>query len=175
MVTASKHPYHQHVNPFQIMSMSGYQNDDTPDAFRNWYQIGDWQDVLQTVDSVPTATVRFAANTFPGPMVMHCHILFHEDRGMITTYKLTGKATTWPGAKRDVDPSCIPHNIPAGPSGCKYYHENRNCRLAIGCNWEGKSMSCVFDCRRFNKMGFKCKNTKECHWKKNTNRCIPIL
>lgn len=175
MVTASKHPYHQHVNPFQIMSMSGYQNDATPPAFRNWYQIGDWQDVLQTVDSVPTATVRFAANTFPGPMVMHCHILFHEDRGMITTYNLTGKVTTWPGAKRDVDPSCIPHNIPAGPSGCKYYHENRNCRLAIGCNWEGKSMSCVFDCRRFNKMGFKCKNTKECHWKKNTNRCIPIL
>jgi len=175
MKSAPDHPYHQHVNPFQIMSMSGYQSSATPAAFRNWYQIGDWQDVLQTVDVVPTATVRFAANTFPGPMVMHCHILFHEDRGMITTYNLAaGDVTTWPGAKK-VDSSCIPHNIPAGPSGCKYYHENRDCGMAkAGCQWKGKSMSCVFDCRRFNKKEFKCKNTKECQWKKNTKRCIPL-
>jgi len=43
---------------------------------------------------------------FTGNYVLHCHILTHEDQGMMAYFKVQGKeGTLWPGAL-DADPKC---------------------------------------------------------------------
>jgi len=114
------HPYHQHINPFQIQEVF---NDAAPDldpdtytaeAVKIWYQVGDWQDTLQypslTSDGRTRATfakIRFQVDQFTGHMLQHCHLLFHEDQGMMAQYDMRGdEGTTWDGA-RDIDRTCI--------------------------------------------------------------------
>ncbi len=53
-----------------------------------WFRPGDWHDSLSTLQLpgvMDKATMRFLAERFVGPVVMHCHILPHEDRGMMAT------------------------------------------------------------------------------------------
>jgi hypothetical protein len=55
----------------------------------------------------PVINVRWAADSFAGHMVFHCHFLAHEDFGMMAQYNLIGEeGTLWPGA-RMVDPTCV--------------------------------------------------------------------
>eukprot|EP00579_Thalassiosira_antarctica_P014394 CAMPEP_0201944786 /NCGR_PEP_ID=MMETSP0903-20130614/53570_1 /ASSEMBLY_ACC=CAM_ASM_000552 /TAXON_ID=420261 /ORGANISM="Thalassiosira antarctica, Strain CCMP982" /LENGTH=745 /DNA_ID=CAMNT_0048487841 /DNA_START=56 /DNA_END=2294 /DNA_ORIENTATION=+ len=118
------HPYHQHINPFQIQEV--FNNADasvdpdsyTAEAVKSWYQVGDWQDTLQlpalkvigTNDGLSRQTavkVRFQVDQFTGHMLQHCHLLFHEDQGMMAQYDMRGdEGTTWDGA-RDIDRTCI--------------------------------------------------------------------
>lgn len=105
--TAGTHPYHQHVNPFQIVSI-----DDVIDGpplaqtVGNWYLPGDWHDTFQHPSASGTAKVRFQADRFGGWMMVHCHFLAHEDQGMVAQFLLTGKEdTVWPYA-RFLDPTC---------------------------------------------------------------------
>jgi len=65
-VSSGRHPYHQHVFPFQVTSV----------AETEYVKIGDWHDVLKG-----GFTMRFAPQKFTGKMMMHCHILEHEDQG----------------------------------------------------------------------------------------------
>ena len=52
------------------------------------------------------ATLRFTTDSYPGKCVFHCHILVHEDRGMMGFYNFTGPAgIIWEGAKI-VNPQC---------------------------------------------------------------------
>jgi len=112
-----EHPHHQHVMPFQVMNIEGRVgkvNGLDPD---NWFRDGDWMDSLQyvTTDYRPTpdadltpatATIRFATNYYNGTAIYHCHILIHEDRGMMGWFRFEGReGAVWPGAKR-VDPTC---------------------------------------------------------------------
>ena len=98
--TRIAHPFHIHINPFQIIRV------DTPTGAtpgqpppeRVGYQVyaprSDyiWQDVI----AIPPALIDKAGNVFPGRVVirqtykdfvgtyvLHCHILAHEDRGMM--------------------------------------------------------------------------------------------
>lgn len=76
------HPVHLHVNHFQVynlLSESAYN------------QIGDWHDTfLFENHEAPSASVRFYTDYFTGDMVIHCHIASHEDRGMMSLFKVTG-------------------------------------------------------------------------------------
>ena len=90
------HPFHIHQNPFQLLSQSD----------RGTYTYPVWRDVL----AIPTATkpsgaaaaalepnsdpddpttpwgktvLNYVAKEFTGGFVNHCHILGHEDRGMM--------------------------------------------------------------------------------------------
>ncbi len=65
------HPVHLHVWPMQLIDRGG-QPVQTPT----------WQDVVN-VPAGSTVTVRVAFDTFSGRTVYHCHILDHEDRGMM--------------------------------------------------------------------------------------------
>ena len=109
--TTGNHPYHQHVNPFQIASIDaepiGIEEYDT--ANRAWYKVGDWHDtIMYPVNNTdPTVKLRYAADQFSGHMIFHCHLLSHEDQGMMAQYDLVGEeGTLWDGA-RTVDPTCI--------------------------------------------------------------------
>ena len=65
------HPFHLHTNRFQVMSRNGQ-------AVRERA----WKDTV-LVPTGESATIRIAFNDFPGKTVYHCHILDHEDLGMM--------------------------------------------------------------------------------------------
>lgn len=77
IVGINEHPYHQHVYPFQLVSGV----DELFDADENLYfKTGDWHDVISFNQSAPVG-VRYTANVFDGPVILHCHVLPHEDMG----------------------------------------------------------------------------------------------
>ncbi len=65
------HPFHLHVWPMQIIEIGG-RAVETPT----------WQDVVN-VPPHSTSRVRIAFDDFTGTTVYHCHILDHEDNGMM--------------------------------------------------------------------------------------------
>ena len=75
------HPFHIHINPFQIVEVT------YPDAVGNIVTYKPqgppvWSDVV----SIPvngSVKIRQAFYDFTGTYVLHCHILAHEDRGMM--------------------------------------------------------------------------------------------
>eukprot|EP00287_Rhodomonas_sp_CCMP768_P005127 CAMPEP_0196740098 /NCGR_PEP_ID=MMETSP1091-20130531/29045_1 /TAXON_ID=302021 /ORGANISM="Rhodomonas sp., Strain CCMP768" /LENGTH=490 /DNA_ID=CAMNT_0042085031 /DNA_START=156 /DNA_END=1628 /DNA_ORIENTATION=+ len=69
-IESDEHPYHQHVNPFQLISRF---------AETEYYRPGDWHDTYTGF-----ALVRHTAADFEGKIMVHCHRLLHEDEGMMT-------------------------------------------------------------------------------------------
>lgn len=76
---ASKHPYHHHINHFQIAS---YNNQDRNDAV---VRVGEWRDVVPATSQI---AFRFPAADFDGEVVLHCHMLEHEDEGLMGLYMI---------------------------------------------------------------------------------------
>ncbi len=94
--TSTPHPFHIHINPFQVIKI------ETPTA-QNQYSTYSppgnfvWQDVITIPPAVITTdssgkvtsvtqskvTIRQTYLDFIGTYVLHCHILAHEDRGMM--------------------------------------------------------------------------------------------
>ncbi|HSP75148.1 MAG TPA: multicopper oxidase family protein [Cryobacterium sp.] len=74
------HPVHLHVWPMQLIEDNGR-------AVQN----AQWQDVVN-VPAGGTARVRIAFDDFPGRTVYHCHILDHEDNGMMGVIEARGPA-----------------------------------------------------------------------------------
>ena len=105
------HPYHHHINPFQIQKIDDAGELD--ESVSIWYQVGDWHDSLQLPAAGPTSVnIRFQADQFTGHMVQHCHILHHQDRGMMAQYEITGEEyTVWDGAHQ-INSMCT---LPSGP------------------------------------------------------------
>ena len=67
------HPFHLHVHPFQIISRNG-----RPEPYPAWKDTV----LVPTGESV---RIRVRFSDFPGKTVYHCHILDHEDLGMMGT------------------------------------------------------------------------------------------
>jgi FtsP/CotA-like multicopper oxidase with cupredoxin domain len=66
------HPFHIHVNPFEVIDPSGERY---------------WKDTL-FVDKGQTVKLRTRYETFDGDFVLHCHILDHEDQGMMESVRI---------------------------------------------------------------------------------------
>jgi len=82
------HPFHQHVNPFQMDFTLAF------DA-GGYFQRGDYHDTLlipNVADNMDNAPHRLLTPTdkFAGPMAIHCHFLEHEDQGMMALVSNTG-------------------------------------------------------------------------------------
>ena len=73
-VTESPHPFHIHVNPFEVV---------TYDAQRNILDRV-WRDTVAVFDS-PDVFIRLRCDRYTGRSVLHCHNLLHEDFGMMQT------------------------------------------------------------------------------------------
>jgi FtsP/CotA-like multicopper oxidase with cupredoxin domain len=71
--TVAGHPFHIHVNPFEVI------DETTGERY--------WKDTL-FVDKGKTVKVRMRYETFDGDFVLHCHILDHEDQGMMETVRI---------------------------------------------------------------------------------------
>ena len=86
-ISTSIHPLHIHVNHFQVMSVFSPQNPGlnvtTP---QQWYQDDVNVPAALTVNGVVTpgrVVIRIKPLDFTGAFVNHCHILHHEDMGMM--------------------------------------------------------------------------------------------
>ncbi len=65
------HPFHIHVNDFQVVSVNGEPVD-----------ADSWEDTTP-IPAFGEIVIRSRFLDFPGKFVYHCHILDHEDRGMM--------------------------------------------------------------------------------------------
>jgi len=99
------HPFHIHINPFQVVEILNPKVSKNPYDFRHLGYGG-------TIFAIPQAAVppdstdgkvvsgyfkmlsRFV--DFTGMYVLHCHILGHEDRGMMQLVQTCADANTCP-------------------------------------------------------------------------------
>lgn len=80
-IPAVSHPFHIHVNPFQIERTG-------PDG-KTKEKI--WKDTL-LIKPGPSVTMLTRYTVFTGEFVIHCHILDHEDQGMMQNVSVTAPA-----------------------------------------------------------------------------------
>ena len=93
---AINHPLHIHVNPFQIISIRDHQGRDMTDpkspAFDPDYAglNGEWKDTVMIKENVRVA-YRTRYERFTGDFVIHCHIMFHGDHGMMQNLRIAAE------------------------------------------------------------------------------------
>ncbi|MGP4103796.1 multicopper oxidase family protein [Nonomuraea sp. KM90] len=75
-VADEQHTFHVHVNDFQLMSVNG-----RPYPFRGW------QDTVQ-LPARGQVVIRMRFHNFTGKYPYHCHILNHEDNGMMANLEV---------------------------------------------------------------------------------------
>ena len=86
---AGVHLYHQHINNFQIVGIQRGPTSTYPDISPDFVRIGEWRDTVMQPDAPDTYLVlRTKPMTYTGVGVMHCHILDHEDMGMMALYNI---------------------------------------------------------------------------------------
>ena len=74
--SAEEHSFHVHTNDFQLMSTNGQ-----PHSARGW----------QDVANIPAngqIVIRTHFLNYTGKTVLHCHILNHEDLGMMAVLEI---------------------------------------------------------------------------------------
>lgn len=92
------HPFHIHINPFQVLQVNGptascaagapscdSRPPSAPPCFctpQNRLGSPIWQDVI-AIPPGGSVRIRHKFADFTGTYVLHCHILAHEDRGMM--------------------------------------------------------------------------------------------
>lgn len=88
------HPLHIHVNPFQIVSIEDSEGRDVTDpkgsAFDPDYAglKGEWKDTV-LVKKDMRVTFRTRYERFTGDFLMHCHIMYHGDHGMMQNLRIS--------------------------------------------------------------------------------------
>ena len=88
------HPFHIHVNPFQVVKILDKNNNDVSapgatDGTDTQYPglKGVWKDTLWVKNGY-TIVVRSRYQRYIGDFVLHCHILDHEDKGMMQKVRI---------------------------------------------------------------------------------------
>jgi FtsP/CotA-like multicopper oxidase with cupredoxin domain len=74
------HPFHIHVNPFQVISING-----VPLPRPEWRDTIDLPKATNNGQNPGRVVIRHRFEDFKGLFVLHCHILVHEDLGMMQT------------------------------------------------------------------------------------------
>jgi suppressor of ftsI len=74
--SGENHPFHIHVNHFQVMSVNGKP-----------YHAHGLQDTV-LIPTEGTVVIRIPFKDFVGKSVFHCHLLFHGDYGMMGTFEV---------------------------------------------------------------------------------------
>jgi FtsP/CotA-like multicopper oxidase with cupredoxin domain/peroxiredoxin len=100
------HPFHIHVNPFEVYSVMGPKDPNDPQSEQVEHLVGGpvWRDTLW-VPNNGTVKFRTKYTDFIGTFVQHCHILDHEDQGMMQLIDIRDpKAPAVAGLKADAVP-----------------------------------------------------------------------
>ena len=78
------HPFHQHVNPSQILSITGGDR-----GYASLYTtVPAWKDTVIVPKIGGRVTMLVPVNDFTGKTVFHCHIVEHEDIGMMGIWEI---------------------------------------------------------------------------------------
>mmetsp|Transcript_1918 Transcript_1918/g.5640 ORF Transcript_1918/g.5640 Transcript_1918/m.5640 type:complete len:593 (-) Transcript_1918:67-1845(-) len=98
------HPLHLHVVPFQITAMPAAEYSG------GFFKVGDWHDTLMIMEMAGgpggQVTIRQQTDKFTGKMVVHCHILEHEDEGMMGFIDISGTEGTIYADAATLDSTC---------------------------------------------------------------------
>ncbi|MCG8464571.1 MAG: multicopper oxidase domain-containing protein [Xanthomonadales bacterium] len=82
----NNHTFHIHVNPFQVQRK--FVDGSTGGLGEEWV----WKDTLRTPNSAgsvpPPAFLKSRYTVFTGAFVQHCHVLNHEDQGMMQVVEI---------------------------------------------------------------------------------------
>jgi FtsP/CotA-like multicopper oxidase with cupredoxin domain len=103
------HPFHIHTNPFQVTHINGQRV--TAHALRDTE--------LLPPSAGDSITIRMRFTDFVGKSVFHCHLLPHQDHGMMAVIKIDfGSASLGPPvvAKDDLDLQTISWDNAPAPS-----------------------------------------------------------
>jgi len=110
------HPFHLHITPWQLTNSTAKM-----DAYT---QIGDWQDTMIQANKIfhlnsigGNILARFWADQFVGPYMSHCHLLTHEDEGMMFYVNVTGTPPPFPPLAREADPTCYAGHLKDADGG----------------------------------------------------------
>ncbi|MGO9977007.1 MAG: multicopper oxidase domain-containing protein [Solirubrobacteraceae bacterium] len=76
------HTFHIHINPFQVISINGHPLK---------YVL--WEDNVNLPPG-SSIVIRMRPTDFTGKFVFHCHLLFHEDNGMMGVVQVLANPTT---------------------------------------------------------------------------------
>ncbi len=106
------HPFHIHVNPFELESATKDGVDLTKDPNSEYFGLtGVFKDTLFVEPGV-VVKVRSHYARYIGDFVLHCHILNHEDKGMMEMVRVADRGP-------DGKPIALGHGLTdvAGPEG----------------------------------------------------------
>uniref|UniRef100_A0A7S4F7G8 Plastocyanin-like domain-containing protein n=1 Tax=Chrysotila carterae TaxID=13221 RepID=A0A7S4F7G8_CHRCT len=106
VIGIDEHPFHIHINPFQLTN-------ELSDSYDGYFAAGDWHDTLFTVGH--RAQARMITDHFGGEMVVHCHFLAHEDFGMMHLIRLEGEEGTHYPKSKEIDRQCFWDDETFGP------------------------------------------------------------
>jgi FtsP/CotA-like multicopper oxidase with cupredoxin domain len=81
--TNMDHPFHQHVNAAQVLAITGADASYPPYA-----TLPAWKDTV-LVPKNGSVTMLVPVKDYAGTTVFHCHILEHEDIGMMGVWQIT--------------------------------------------------------------------------------------
>lgn len=90
------HPLHIHVNPFQIVSIEDPDGRDVTDPKSPAYDPdyaglkGEWKDTVLLKKDMRVA-FRTRYQRFTGDFLIHCHIMFHGDHGMMQNLRIAAE------------------------------------------------------------------------------------
>jgi FtsP/CotA-like multicopper oxidase with cupredoxin domain len=91
--TTLAHPFHIHINPFQVVEIFDPTTGKTYKPGNNFI----WRDVIAIPPAVGEVKgyvkIRHRFVDFPGSYVLHCHMLAHEDRGMMQLVRVISPET----------------------------------------------------------------------------------
>ena len=87
------HPLHLHVNPFQVVKIHNAKGEDMIDPGSPGYDsdyaglANEWKDTIMIKEGA-RVVFRTRYERFTGDFVMHCHIMFHGDHGMMQNLRI---------------------------------------------------------------------------------------
>jgi FtsP/CotA-like multicopper oxidase with cupredoxin domain len=113
---STNHPFHIHINPFQVVQVYA---PNAGDPYRDYFAFLNqaaakgspiWSDVVPLPIADTTASgqvttpgyviIKQRYLNFTGEFVMHCHILGHEERGMMQNLKVFATSVSAAAARR---------------------------------------------------------------------------
>jgi len=109
-VNSVMHPFHIHINPFQVVEVFDPSTMEEPQKLANYFPwhdtiaipAGFFKPVVPQPDPANPLDYKFVPGhirirhrflDFPGKFVLHCHILGHEDRGMMQLIEVVSNKT----------------------------------------------------------------------------------
>ncbi|HEV8004264.1 MAG TPA: multicopper oxidase domain-containing protein [Planctomycetaceae bacterium] len=90
----NNHPFHVHVNPFMICSHQDSCGTAVADP-----DVGRWRDTV-LIPGGDTIAIQMPVNDHLGRTVFHCHILDHEDQGMMVPISIFDPANNAANARQ---------------------------------------------------------------------------